>query len=453
MKKILSLIFLLTFALGFIKDANAQFVDIGTITATTNGTTGAAPINQFYRSMHYQVVYTAAELTANGALPFDNITGLGWHVTGVPLYALPNYTIKIKHTSAVNAAVYDGVGLTTTLTLPSYAAVAGGYDVKNFNTNFSWDGTSNILIDVCFDMVTAWNSSGVQTTFAGTTSYIRSDGASQCGIATNTSNTNRPIVRLAMSGGTPPSCTPPNSVTNSNVLAYSANISWNPGAALFFLVEVGPVGFTPGSGTAVASGSTLNNTINITGLSPSTYYTAYVAGICANGDTLNYVGPTNFLTPCVTETAPYLQTFDASLTTPLCWTNTNTGNGAWNFLASGGAGPGYAVAGSVDHTSGIGNFAWMDASFSLPTNSLVSPTIDFSGLTQGVVGCWILSHNTDDVARNKLKIEAWDGTAWVNLLTYTGSFAGWKRIYALIPASIPTTTTFRMVQEQIGRAS
>lgn len=449
MKKILSLIFLLTFTFVFLNETKAQFVNIGVATGA-NTTTGQAPINIYYRSMHYQVVYTAAELTANGALPGGVISGLGWFVTGAPLYALPNYSIKMKHTTALNAAVYDGLGLTTTLSIPSYAPVAGNYDVKTFNNNFVWNGTSNILVDVCFDVVNpTYNASGLVSTFAGTANSVRSDGSSQCGVSTNSAVTNRPIVRLAMTGGTPPSCLPPSNLTNSNVLAYSADLSWNPGAALYFLAEVGPVGFTPGTGTAVASGQTLNNTINLTGLNPSTYYQAYVAGICANGDTLQYVGPTSFLTPCVTEIAPYLQTFDASLTTPLCWTNTNLGYYNWIFFPTGGTSypsPEAGVYGVADHTTGVGNYAFVDADGGLNTNELISPVIDFSNLTQGVVGCWVYSNNTSSTVQNRLTIEAWNGTAWAPVITYTGNFAGWKRIYALIPSSIPTTTQFRLKQ-------
>ena len=82
--------------------ATAQNIILGSGTAT-NGTTTASPINIFYRSLHYQTVYTATELAAAGATT-GQILQLGWYVTSVPIYDMPNYTISMKHTSATDAS-------------------------------------------------------------------------------------------------------------------------------------------------------------------------------------------------------------------------------------------------------------------------------------------------------------------------------------------------------------
>lgn len=103
---------------------NAQTITIGTATGS-NSTTAASPINIWYRSLRYQTVYTAAELTGAGAST-GAILQMGFNVTGVPLYALPNYTIRMKHTTATNAAAHDGVGLTQVYNVASYTPVAGG---------------------------------------------------------------------------------------------------------------------------------------------------------------------------------------------------------------------------------------------------------------------------------------------------------------------------------------
>lgn len=442
MKKIFTFLTFIYFAFGLTTNVNAQFVDIGSGTAV-NTTTGAAPINIWYRSMHYQVVYTAAEIYAAGGQANGVITGLGWYVTGAPLSALPNYTIKMKHTTAANSNVYDGVGLTTTATVASHSPTAGGYDIVNLSTqNFIWNGADNILIDVCFDQVPAYNGSGQLRTFAGSAGFARSDGSSQCGVASNQTTSYRPQVRFQMTGGTPLTCFQPTNLAATNVTAYTADISWTTGGAGAWVVEYGPTGFTPGTGTIITTGT---NPETLSSLTPATNYTYCVRDLCGIGDT-SFASCGTFITPCVSYIAPYLENFDASLNTPVCWTNTNLSSDTWKFLNSGGAGPGYAVAGTVDHTSGSGNFTWIDASGNIGANELISPTIDFSGLTQGIVGCWIYSNNTDDAAQNSLEIDAWDGTAWVNIHTYSGNFDGWKRIYGIIPASIPTTTYFRMVQ-------
>lgn len=448
MKRTLPIIIIFMFTLGLVFKTNAQFVNIGTST-TVHDNYDAGPINTWYKSLRYQVVYTAAELTANGALPGDIISGLGWYVSTASPQALPSYTIKLKNTSATNSNVFDGAGLTSVVTLPSYSPTAGGYDVINFTTNYVWNGTSNLLVDVCFSPTSNWSSSGTVRTFAGTSRYDRDDYTNMCGQPTYDNLPFRPIIRLKMAGGTPPSCIPPSNISGTNLFANSIDLSWNPGAGLYFLTEIGPAGYTPNTGTATVSTQGINVTESFAGLTSSTYYDAYVTAICPNGDTLMAVGPYSFLTPCSTENAPYLETFDASITTPLCWTNTNLGYYNWIFYASNSnvyPSPEMGVSGVVDHTSGIGNFAFVDADGGLNNNELISPVINFSNLTQGVVGCWVYSNNPNNNVQNILRIDAWDGTAWAPVLTYFGNFAGWKRIYVAIPASIPTTTQFRLKQ-------
>ncbi|MGB1314501.1 MAG: T9SS type A sorting domain-containing protein [Chitinophagales bacterium] len=638
MKKIFTLILLASFTLGFVLESNAQFVDIGSGT-TVNGTTTSSPINIWYRSNHYQVVYTSAELYAAGALPGGTISGLGWYVTGAPNTSLPNYSIKMKHTTAADASVYDGTGLTTTLTIPSHNPTAGGYDVNTFSNNFVWNGVDNILVDVCFDMVSAYNGSGQVRTFAGNARFVRSDGSSQCSSPTITNQSVRAQVRFAMTGGAPITCPQPTGVNVSSVTATSADVSWTTGGSLVWVVEYGPAGFTPGSGAGTAI-TTATNPLSITGLNPAENYEVYVRDVCTVGDSSFNVGPEsfttpgtcglfelelfdtfgdgwnggtidlsingvveypgltvatgngpfilsfplnindvvsidytaasfpgeneytfydeagavivfegsggatpndyfyqacptcprptgltgtgitinsvdlswttggasnwlieygpagyipgsaagtvvnattnpftltglsgstlydvyvrdtcavndvsiysdvfNFGTPCGIATAPYYETFDGALALPYCWTN--AGSTPWRYESSNGSGgfpsPDYGVQNSVDHTTGMGNFTWIDAG-NIGANELATLPIDYSGLTQGIVGCWVKSNNIDDIAQNRLQIDAFNGVTWDSIASYSGNFDGWRRFYTLIPAYLPDTTTFRLVQ-------
>lgn len=243
-----------------------------------------------------------------------------------------------------------------------------------------------------------------------------------------------------------PPCAPPNTYTATAITATTATIGWNPGAAIYFIAEVGPVGFVPGTGTETVATAGTNVSEPVTGLSPATDYSFYVSGLCPTGDTISFIGPFNFTTPCITYIAPYTENFDASLNVPICWSNTNLSTDTWRFNNSGNFGPGYGVQDAVDHTSGAGNYTWIDASGNIGANELITPTIDFSGLTQGIVGAWIFSNNINDAAINTINFDAWDGTAWVNIFSYGANFDGWKRIYGIIPATIPSTTYFRMVQ-------
>ncbi|SFT79282.1 Por secretion system C-terminal sorting domain-containing protein [Lishizhenia tianjinensis] len=94
---------------------------------------------------------------------------------------------------------------------------------------------------------------------------------------------------IAISGGT--GCGSPYNLTVVNGTTSSVELSWdyfgvaNGG----YIVEYGPVGFTPGSGTS--SSVTTVEEINITGMPADELYEVYVRAICGAGDTSLYFGP------------------------------------------------------------------------------------------------------------------------------------------------------------------
>ena len=54
-----------------------QSIIIGTDGINTNGS-GSDPIDDFYKFIRYQTVYTAAELTAAGLTPYDTLLNIGF---------------------------------------------------------------------------------------------------------------------------------------------------------------------------------------------------------------------------------------------------------------------------------------------------------------------------------------------------------------------------------------
>jgi hypothetical protein len=192
---------------------NAQFITIGAGTTTTNGT-GSDPIDGYFNSVRYQVVYTAAELTAAGLPAGSTLTGIGWSVSedyggGV----LGSYTVRLGHTASVNSAAHDASALTQVVNPFAYnptVVAVGNHDMITFNTNFVWDGVSNILVDVCTGTANPFTSpyGGVRTLAASTANgsrRVRCDACgSQCGVNTTTVNTTKPQVRFNYTP--PPPC-------------------------------------------------------------------------------------------------------------------------------------------------------------------------------------------------------------------------------------------------------
>ncbi|MBW6515226.1 MAG: choice-of-anchor D domain-containing protein [Candidatus Cloacimonetes bacterium] len=169
-------------------------VIFGTGTAV-NTTTGAAPINIYYRSLRGQMVYSAAELQAAGITPGSWLSHFGFYPTAAPLYNLPNFRIRMMNTTATDASAHIDISSEYNVYFNAlYAPVVGDWDILALDTPFVWDGVSNILVDTAFDMVEAWNSSGQQRVYNVTNGFrfARSDGANQGEVATTTISTDKP---------------------------------------------------------------------------------------------------------------------------------------------------------------------------------------------------------------------------------------------------------------------
>jgi M6 family metalloprotease-like protein len=175
-------------------------VTLGSGTATT-GTSEGCPINIWYKSLHGQSVYTAAELTAAGINGPVTITQIGFYINSVPDLALPAFLVRMKHTSDTNVANWQtSAGMTTVYTNASYMPTAGGFEMLNLSTPFVWNGTDNIVIDTAFGLVSTYSSTGTvqYSSVSNGYRYVRSDSVDETDVFTGGSVTSyRPNVRLA----------------------------------------------------------------------------------------------------------------------------------------------------------------------------------------------------------------------------------------------------------------
>jgi multisubunit Na+/H+ antiporter MnhC subunit len=194
-------------------------VIIGTGTTST-GTTTACPVNQYYRSLHGQSVYTAAELNAAGVVGPINITQVGFNITGLPAQAMPNFLVRMGHTTAANAAAWTPVAnLTQVWSSASYLPTVTGWNMYTLSTPFQWNGTDNIVIDTAFGQIASYQQSGTTMYSTVTSGYIynRSDSADQSNSFTGGStSTNRPNVKFALQ----PNTSGPTIAVNPGTLAY-----------------------------------------------------------------------------------------------------------------------------------------------------------------------------------------------------------------------------------------
>ena len=165
-----------------------------------------------------------------------------------------------------------------------------------------------------------------------------------------------------------PPCPEPISLSLTSANKTDVTIAWSSSSAAFD-IEVGPMGYTQGTGVSYTSST---NSVTATGLTQNTYYDAYVRSDCsASGDGYStWVGPFTFKTECGWFMQPYAEDFSYSDGTGSS-TNPDLPD-CWNYYETGGNSSGYAY---VDKYYYYGNQA-TDSSYIYLSSGYVS---SFSG--------------------------------------------------------------------------
>ena len=182
-------------------EAQLDTVQIGSATTSTTST-GQSPFGTFYHDNKNQILFTAAELNAagfSGGLMF----GIALEVSSAQPQVMENFEVQVKQTSATVMNAFE-TGFVIHHT--SNHTASTGWNYLDFSSPFIWDGSSNILIQTCFNNSSYTSNSGVYytTTSSNTNAYGYSDSSvpDPCsGEPYDGSSTQRPNVRFIV---TPP---------------------------------------------------------------------------------------------------------------------------------------------------------------------------------------------------------------------------------------------------------
>jgi hypothetical protein len=120
--------------------------------AASSGTSAAQgnPYRRFYGGSKLQFIYTAAELTTAGLTSGSQINSLAFNVTATG-GALPNINIGMMLSSSSTFSSTTLLsGLTTVYSSASSYTPVSGTNTHTLSSAFTWDGTSNLVIEVCF---------------------------------------------------------------------------------------------------------------------------------------------------------------------------------------------------------------------------------------------------------------------------------------------------------------
>ncbi|NMD15443.1 MAG: carboxypeptidase regulatory-like domain-containing protein, partial [Bacteroidales bacterium] len=166
-----------------------------TVTIGTGTTTATYPYYTLYEDSRTQMLYTASEITAGGGMA-GNIQSIALNVSSANTLAMNGFNIRMQNTSAISLTGFVTTGWTTVYS-GVYSVPGTGWQTIMLQTPFAWDGTSNLLIEICFDN-TSWsgNSSVYSTAATNMTWHYHTDGASGCSLTGGSTYSNRPNIQL-----------------------------------------------------------------------------------------------------------------------------------------------------------------------------------------------------------------------------------------------------------------
>ncbi|NDC41177.1 MAG: hypothetical protein EBZ77_06440, partial [Chitinophagia bacterium] len=164
----------------------------------TSGFTGAS------KRGHSQFLLDVSELTAAGVRAGVPITQLAFNITTrYSSTAYVNYTVSMGNTTVADLS--SGYASAPTTVFSGNHTTNTGWDSLNFSTPFIWDGTSKVVVDVCYGANASSATNNDQMQGISHSSFIctnyngsNSGSGSGCSLAFNSSNASatRPVMRF-----------------------------------------------------------------------------------------------------------------------------------------------------------------------------------------------------------------------------------------------------------------
>ncbi len=393
------LFFLVLFSLLFTK-LSAQIdyaIGTGTVTNTTSSYPAALP--DFWEGHKQQFLYRASELTGVGMTPglinaikFNVITGNSGTNS-----ALEQYTVKIATSSVTTLDQASWEPVNNTVFGPVNYTATTGLNTFTFNTPFFWNGSDNIIIEICGgdpnnNNGTFWTDNPLVTlttglTFNGSRVHASDNNGNLCGttLTTNGSATVTPTSRpnivfnvtpAAACTGTPNAGTAVSTSTNLGCAGVPFNLSLS--------------GATVATGLAYQWQSSPDNNVwtDITGATSSTLTTTQTQAIrhyrcvvtCTSGPaSANSISvQVNSVTGPTYATLPVVESFENTWSNSCgtrdvpnqFWSNSPaTGNNSWRRNDDGNAAAWTTVNGGYTPASSAGNFSARFHSFNASVNT------------------------------------------------------------------------------------
>lgn len=262
-------------------------------------------------------------------------------------------------------------------------------------------------------------------------------------------------------------CLQPSDLEEVHVDSNSALINWVSGAVdcSNTIIEYGPIGFTPGSGTLAGQGTIVNvgcPPAVITGLEPSTSYDIYIRQDCGGGSVSANACSIEIATTCSPAPITLLENFDGqNLCTPICgvpckisgfWTNSLVDNEHFDWIVNADS-TGTSGTGPSDDFPGGGQYIYVDYSDAGGCRrgsfaSLVSSCLDVVARPDTCDMSFDYHMFGSHVQSLTLQITTDGGANWVDLWSRFGSYGDeWRRAYIDLDVFHGQTVQLRFLGE------
>jgi hypothetical protein len=156
-----------------------------------NGSTSLAystPFNTSWKGFKSQMLYTAQEITENGGVQ-GYIKNIAFYALNADTLTMNHFNIKMQSTllSVLNTGFINS-GWSTVYS-GSFKVQSIGWQYIELQTPYEWDGTSNVLIEICFGNNSSTDASQVQgTTISGMYYYGYRDDTLACSVNPSTAS-------------------------------------------------------------------------------------------------------------------------------------------------------------------------------------------------------------------------------------------------------------------------
>ena len=180
------------------RDSSAQYnftiINLTNICIGTGTTSSNYPFTTFWMDGRTQILFTAAELSAAGMGANSAITKVGFNVLTASSQAMNGFNVKFQATTqtSLTGFVTSGTwytGFSGTYTVPG----TGAQNIDMTSPYFVWNGTSNLLVEICYDNSAYTSYSTVASTSAsGMTWGYYTDNSTGCTMTGGSAQANRP---------------------------------------------------------------------------------------------------------------------------------------------------------------------------------------------------------------------------------------------------------------------